>query len=146
MENLNFHKQKLYCLIIAGVGLISLFLAWKVAQGGRRMDEGFGFSYSKNGFSGMGLIAVLGIVGVIAASFMGDKTKAYEGQSKQIALGSFGAIALGAVLSLVTKMKILGYPVPSNPGIGAFLAIAVGAAGLLFLMGIVKIPDNKPKA
>jgi len=110
------------------------------------MDEGFGFSYSKNGFSGMGLIAVLGIVGVIAASFMGDKTKAYEGQSKQIALGSFGAIALGAVLSLVTKMKILGYPVPSNPGIGAFLAIAVGAAGLLFLMGIVKIPDNKPKA
>ena len=97
----------------------------------------------RNGFSGMGLIALLGIAGVIAATFfMGDKGKPYEGQTKQIALGSFGAIALAAVLTLVTKLSYGGYSAKTNTGLGAWLAIAVGIIGILFLMGIVKPPKS----
>jgi hypothetical protein len=130
------NKQKLYCLIIAGVGLISLLLPWRT----------WGGITIKNGLSGMGLVSLLGIIGVIVATFfMGDKSKPYEGQTKQIALGSFAAIAAGAVLTLVTKLSVGGYSAKTNAGLGVWLAILVGVAGALFLMGIIKIPDNKPK-
>lgn len=135
MENLNLHKQKLYTLIIAGVGLISLILPWRTIRG---------FKVA-TGFNGLGLIALLGVIGVIVAVFMSDKTKPFEGQSKQIALGSFGLIALGAVLVLVTKASYMGYKISTSPGFGAFIAIAVGAVGALFLMGIIKAPE-KPAA
>ena len=130
------HKQKLYVLIAAGVGLIALLLPWRTIGGFK----------AATGFNGLGLISLLGVVGVIVATFMGDKSKPFAGQTKQIALGSFGAIALGAILVLVTKASFRGYKIPTNPGLGAFIAIAVGVAGLLFLMGIIKVPDNKPKA
>jgi hypothetical protein len=143
------HKQKLYCLIAAGVGLIALLLPW-ITIGG--------FAYRK-GFDSWGFLAVAGVAGVIAASFLGDKTKPYEGQFKQIALGSFAAIALAGVITFLTKNSIgggrrgIGYgDIEVNmgrfikPGFGVWLAILVGVAGVLFLMGIIKIPDNKPKA
>lgn len=129
------NKQKLYCLIGAGAGLISLILPWRTFSG---------FTVA-NGFSGLGIIALLGVVGVAVATFMGDKTKPYEGQTKQIAMGSFGAIALGGLLTLLTKASWSGLKVSTSPGIGLFLALAVGVLGLLFIMGIVKLPDNKPK-
>jgi hypothetical protein len=133
------NKQKLYCLIFAGVGLISLLLPWRT----------WGGLTIKNGLSGMGLIALLGVIGVIVATFfMGDKSKPYEGQTKQIALGSFAAIAAGAVLTLVTKLSVGGYSAKTNAGLGVWLAIAAGALGILFLLGIVKVPksiDDKMK-
>ena len=133
---LGLNKQKLYALIAAGAGLISLILPWRTVRG---------FTVA-NGFNGLGLIALLGVVGVAVAVFMGDKSKPFEGQMKQIALGSFAGIAVAALLVMLTKVSYAGFKVPTSPGIGAFLAIAVGVAGVLFLLGIVKIPDNKPKA
>lgn len=130
------HKQKLYSLILAGAGLISLLLPWRTIRG---------FTVA-NGFNGLGLIALLGVVGILVAIFMGDKTKPFEGQMKQVALGSFGAIILAGILIIVTKASYGGYKISTSPGIGAFLGLAVGAAGLLFLMGIIKVPENKPKA
>lgn len=130
------NKQRLYSLIGAGAGLISLILPWRTLGG---------FTVA-NGFNGLGIIALLGVVGVAVATFMGDKTKPYEGQTKQIAMGSFGAIALGGLLTLLTKASIGGgIKMSTSPGIGLFLALAVGVLGILFIMGIVKIPDNKPK-
>jgi hypothetical protein len=123
------HKQKLYCLILAGVGLIALLLPWRTISG----------------FSVASLIALLGVGGIVAATFMGDKTKPYEGQTRMIALASFAAIALAAILVIATKVGVAGargYKISTSPGMGLFLGIAVAAAGLLYLMGIIKIPEK----
>ncbi len=135
MENVNFHKQKLYALIAAGVALISLFLPWATYSFG-----GYGAG-SVNGLRGEGLITLLGVGAVAVASFMGDKMKAYEGNFRNIALGGFGAIILGAVIAFIS-VSGKGRGVV-KPGFGIYLAILVGVAGLLFLLGIIKVPDNK---
>jgi hypothetical protein len=133
MENLNFHKQKLYSLIVAGVGLIALFLPWATVSYG-----GYGGG-SVNGLRGEGLITLLGVGAVAAAAFMGDKTKMFEGQTRMIALGGFGAIIAGA---LIAFLSVSGKPV-IKPGFGIYIAILAGAVGLLFLLGIIKFPENK---
>lgn len=138
MEQMNFHKQKLYALIAAGAALVALLLPWaKVSYGG------FGGG-SDNGLRGEGLISLLGIIAVAVAAFMGDKTKMFEGNFKNIALGGFGAIILGAVIAFINVgSKGAGIV---KPGFGIYLAILIGVAGLLFLLGVIKIPDNKPPA
>jgi len=148
MENLNLNKQKLYALILAGVALVAIVLPWASAKGGMGMGGG-----SSNGFRSWGYVSLLGVVGVVAASFLGDKAKAFEGQFKQIALISFAAIAGGALiylLRLLTGSKSFGgYKVKfsdiASPGFGLFICLLAGAAGLLFLMGIIKMPE-KPAA
>ncbi|HYC41059.1 MAG TPA: hypothetical protein VEB63_11295 [Chitinophagaceae bacterium] len=146
MENLNLHKQRLYALIAAGVALIALFLPWMAAKGG--------FGGSANGLRSWGLISLIGVGVVAAATFMGNKTSAYEGQNRQIALGGFAAIGLGALMFLV---RILtgssgagGFRVKwssvFSPGIGLFLTLVIGVAGLLYLLGYIKVPQNKPPA
>lgn len=138
MEQMNFHKQKLYSLIVAGAALIALFLPWaKVAGYG-----GYGGG-SVNGLHGEGFITLLGIGGVAAACFMGDKMKTFEGNFKNIALGGFGAIIAGAVIAMI-NISSKGRGI-IKPGLGIWLAIAAGAVGLLFLLGIIKFPDPKPK-
>src|SRR5829696_3465838 len=85
------HKQQLYSIIIAGVALISLFLPWitfSIAYGSRPV----------NGLHGWGILSLFGVIGVAIASFMGDKTTVYDDTFKKVALGSFAAIALGALL------------------------------------------------
>ncbi len=142
MENLGFHKSKLYSLILAGVGLISMLLPW-FSLGG------FG---SKNGFGSWGLLVLLGIGAVAASCFMGDKSKAYDEMGKKIALGGFGAMTGGAVIYLIRILtaggnKFGGF-IKLSPGIGLFLGLAAGAIGLLLLLGIVKVPksiDDKVK-
>lgn len=135
MEKLGFHKQKLYALIAAGVALISLFLPWATVSFG-----GYGAG-SVNGLRGEGLISLLGVGGVAAACFMGDKAKVLEGNFKNIALGGFGAIIAGALIAFISVSgKGKGIV---KPGFGIYIAILVGIAGLLFLLGIIKVPDNK---
>ncbi len=137
MENLNFHKQKLYSLIVAGAALIALFLPWaKVSYGG----YGGG---SVNGLHGEGFITLLGVGAVAAACLMGDKMKTFEGNFKNIALGGFGGIIAGAVIAFI-NISGKGRGI-IKPGLGIWLAIAAGAVGLLFLLGIIKFPDPKPK-
>ena len=106
MENLNLHKQKLYSLIAAAIALITLILPWQtysVTLGGFGGFDfggggGMGRSGSANGFRGWGWLSFLGIIGVVVASLMGDKTKPYDDTFKKVALGSFGVIALGAII------------------------------------------------
>jgi hypothetical protein len=158
MENMNLHKQKLFCLIAAGVGFIALLLPWLTY--GIPLLPPF-----RKGFESWGLLALAGVAGVVAASLLGDKTKPFEGQFKLLALGSFAAIALAGILTLATKNSIgrsggygrnkyfdledisdeIGLGRALKPGFGVWLAIIVGIAGILLLMDIIKIPDNKPK-
>lgn len=136
MENLNLHKQKLYSLIVAGVALIALILPW--------ISIDFGFvSRSINGLRSWGLLSLIGVIGVGAASFlMGDKTKEFDENTKKIALGSFAAIALGALLFFI-RLSSIGGGLGSAAGLGLWLCLIAGAAGLCWVLGVIKLPDNK---
>ncbi len=146
MENLNLHKQKLYALIIAGVGLIALFLPWATVS-----VRGFGGGGSVNGLKGWGLLALLGVAAVAIASLMEDKTKEYVGNMKMIAMGGFGAMALAGVITFIRLSSAKGSGgaldygggIKVSAGLGLFLCVIAGVVGLLFVMGIVKMP-NKP--
>ncbi len=146
MENLGFHKSKLYSLILAGVALISLILPWFTVSAG-----GFG-GISKNGFGSWGLVALIGVGLVAAACFMGDKSKTFDDTGKKLALGGFGAIAGGAVIYLIRIISVgggkYGGVVKASPGFGLFIGLAAGAIGLLLLLGMIKVPksiDDKVK-
>jgi len=140
MEQLKFHKQNLYSLILAGVALISMLLPWFSVK----VSGGFGIGASKNGFGSWGLLALVGIGVVIASCFMGDKTKQYDDMGRKLALGGFGAIAGGAVIYLIRILtaggEMFGGYVKLSPGIGLFLGLAAGAIGLLLLLGMIKPP------
>jgi small basic protein len=121
------NKQKMYLLIFAALGLISLLLSWAKISA-------FGMSHSQNGLKGEGLIALLGVVGLCVAALMGDKAKTLDTNMRYVALGSFGAIILAALLVFLSIKS------PVKPGLGLFLAFGVGILGLLLLLGVVKPP------
>lgn len=121
------NKQKMYLLIFAALGLVSLILPWAKVSA-------FGFSHSQNGLKGEGLIALAGVIGLVVAAFMGDKTKALDTNMRYVALGSLGAMILAALLVFLSIKS------PVKPGLGLFLDIIVGVLGLLLLLGVVKPP------
>ncbi|MEQ1676959.1 MAG: hypothetical protein ABL876_09675 [Chitinophagaceae bacterium] len=148
MDNLGFHKSKLYSLILAAVALISMILPWFSIKA----VGGFGIGASKNGFGSWGLLVLVGIGLVAAACFMGDKLKSFDDMGKKLALGGFGAMAGGAAIYLIRIFSVgggkYGGMVKASPGIGLFLGLAAGAIGLLLLLGVVKVPksiDDKVK-
>lgn len=140
---MKFHKQKLYSLILAGVGLVSMLLPWfsvKASMGGFG-----GYGVSKNGFGSWGLLVLIGIGVVAAACFMGDKSKEFDEMGKKLALGGFGAMAGGALIYLIRILTVggskgFGGMVKASPGIGLILGLVAGALGLLILMGMIKPP------
>lgn len=137
MEQMNFHKQKLYSLIIAGVALVAIILPWITVSLG-----GFGSS-SANGFRGWGLLSVLGVGAVAAACFMGNKALAFDDTFKKVALGGFGAIAAGALLFFFRLNSVAGGFGGVSSGFGLWICLVAGLAGLGLVLGLIKIPDNK---
>jgi hypothetical protein len=139
MEKINLHQQKLYSLFIGGGALLGLILPWAVVSG----YGGFGGGSSQNGFAGWGLLTLLGIIGVVVSSFMGDKTKEYDKNMKIVALSSFGAVTLGAfIVFMQLSGNRGGFGVKT--GIGLWITILAGVAGLLWVTGVVKAPPKKP--
>jgi hypothetical protein len=115
MEQMNFHKQKLYALIIAGVGVISCLLPWY------RIDFGF-VNSSVNGMHGVGIITFLAFIGAGVVTFIGgDKSKPFAGQFKLIAAGCFGGAALFALIQFLNQTTFASF--------GIWLAIIAGIAG-----------------
>lgn len=135
MEQLNLHKQKLYSLIIAGIALISLMLPW--------INLGMGFigGATVNGFRGWGILSLIGIIGVALACFMEDRSVEFGEMSKKIALASFGAIGVGALLFFFRiNAKTMGF---GESGIGIWICLIAGVIGLVFVLGKIKLPDPK---
>ena len=135
---MNLHKQKLYALIVAAVGLISIFLPWwKVSYAGY---GGFGgISASQNGFEGLGILAFLGFVGAGVVTFvMGDKTKPYEGQAKMIAAACFAGAALIGLIQFARQSRFTSF--------GLYLCIIAGVAGavLVWVMKPEQLEGKKP--
>src|SRR5688500_13300033 len=112
MENL--HKQRLYSLIIAGVALIALFLPWLTVKG-----YGIG---SRNGLNSWGLLVLIGVGIIAAASFMGNKNLGFDENGRKLALAGFGLIAGGALIYLIRVLTVAGGRYLS-PGLGLFLAL-----------------------
>ena len=147
MENVNLHKQKLYALIVAGVALISLILPWMTVSYDFGGFGGAGGSRSANGFRGWGYLSLIGVIVVVIASLLGDKTKGYEAMHKNLALAGFALVVVGAVIFFIRIGSVgnAGFMgVKTGPGFGLWIAIIAGLAGLGWVSGLIKMPDNKP--
>ena len=140
MEQINLHKQKLYALIIAGVALISLMLSWLSVNV-------FGISSSVNGFRSWGLLSLAGVGGVAALCFTGNRQLGFLPEQRNFVLGAFGAIALGALLFLLRKNSISGgmFSDMVSTGIGLWLCLIAGLAGLGITLGFIKITTGTSK-
>src|SRR5215471_14516229 len=119
----NLHKQRLYSLVIAAVALITLFLPWITV----------GFLGSLNGFRGWGIFALLGILGVAVSAFAGNKTLTYDDTMRKVVAASFGAIALGALIFVLTKGS--SYGPFAGTGVGTWLCLIVGLVGVILSLG-----------
>lgn len=132
------HKQKLYCLIFAGVALIAIFLPWL------SISLGIFGGGSVNGFRSWGMLSFFGVIGVAVASLMGDKALPFDDTFKKVALGSFGAIALGALIFFL-RISSEGLGVGSA-GFGLWIALIAGVLGLVWVLGKINLPDINKKA
>jgi peptidoglycan/LPS O-acetylase OafA/YrhL len=138
MQQVNLHKQKLYAVIAAAIGFISVLLPWwKFSYG----FGGFGGGYSINGLRDLGIITFLGFIGAGVVTFlMGDKTKPYEGQQKMIAAACFAGAALFALIQFIRQSHFTS--------IGLYLAILAGAAGavIVYVLKPEQLEGTKPPA
>ena len=136
MEQMNFHKQKLYSLIAAGIALVALLLPWVAI-------DFLGASQSWNGLRGWGLLSLVGVLGVGALSFMGNKPDDYTREYKRYVMIAFGAIVVGAVLFFLRKSSVVGgFDDLVKTGLGLWICLVAGLAGLALNYGLIKI-ENK---
>ena len=138
MEQANFHKQKLYALVIAVVALVALLLPWLSINI-------FGMSQSWNGFRGWGILSFLGILGVGALALLGDRSADYTPDFRNYTKIAFGMIALGAFLFFLRKNYVAGSDFGGlKTGIGLWLCLIAGLAGLALFLGFIKIETKRP--
>lgn len=134
MENLNFHKRKLYALILAAAALLGLILPW--------FSSGSGFwSYAINGFHSWGLLVLAGVLGIEATCLYGNTQSDFDESKRRFTLYCFVVITAGAVITFIralTEGASLGIF-----GIGFYLSLAAGVLGTLWILGRVKLPDIK---
>src|SRR5687768_12786903 len=135
MDQLNFHKQKLYALIAAGVALVALLLPW---------INVFGLQ-TVNGLRGWGILSLFGVIVVGILTMLENKSSEYSAEYKKYTMIAFGAIALGALLFFLRKNSVVGGGIFNDAvktGIGLWICLIAGLAGVALLYRLVKI-DNK---
>jgi hypothetical protein len=141
MDQLNLHKQKLYALIAAGVAFISLLLRW--------ISVNFlGVSNSVNGFRGWGIASLLGIIGVFALTLLSNRMEEYNKDLKKYVTISFAVIAAGALLFFLRKNSVMGGANMFtndlvSTGIGLWICLIAGLAGIALLNGLIKFSPGK---
>jgi hypothetical protein len=139
MDQLNFHKQKLYSLIAAGIAFVALLLPW---------INVFGLS-TWNGLRGWGMLSLIGVIAVVVLTFMEkNKSTEYSPENKKYAMIAFGAIALGALLFFLRKNAAIGgglFNDSVRTGIGLWICLVAGLAGVALLYGLIKIEDKSVK-
>jgi hypothetical protein len=128
MEQMNFHKQKLYALIAAGIGVIAMFLPWWKISFGGIFGLGGGMSTSINGMRDLGILAFLGFAGAGVVSFLGDKTKPFDGQFKLIAAGCFAGAGLFTLIQFLRQTSFTSF------GIWLSLIAGIGGAVIVYVL------------
>lgn len=121
------HKQRLFILIAAAVGLVGCILPWQ------SVSMGFLGTVSANafnsGWAGYGTLA--GIIGAGAVIFKDkDRSQVVAPDTKKIVLGAAGAAALFSLLAIVIIASgSAGYMgIGVSLGIGPFFTLIAGAA------------------
>ncbi|MGZ8536638.1 MAG: hypothetical protein ACXWV9_00180 [Flavisolibacter sp.] len=135
MDQLNFHKQKLYALIIAGVALVALLLPWLNVFGLQTV----------NGLRGWGILSLFGVIVVGIVTMLENRSSEYSTEYRKYAMIAFGAVALGALLFFLRKNSVVGGGIFNDSiktGIGLWICLAAGIAGIALLYGLIKI-ENK---
>lgn len=115
------HKQRLFVVIAAAVGVISAFLPWaRVSM--------FGYSASVNGIDGGDGWLSIGLFGAAIgiALATGDKSKVLEGTMKKAVAG----IGAGAAAFMLIELLRIGFDFAS---FGVYLSLLAG-------VGVMAIP------
>ena len=130
----NFHKQRRILLIIAVIAFFTSFLPWLTYYGDSIS------SWTIYRFNGLGLIFLLVKSGAIVLPFLGKKNEPLKGILKIIGLLLFTAMLCLAAYSIT---NLIGPYSSSKPGIGVWLLIISGLAGLVVVTGILKSRSAK---
>jgi hypothetical protein len=145
MQQVNLHQKKLFALLEAAFAIIALLLPWTTYKIGQMGGFGGGGNIpSDNGFRSWGYLVVVGVIGVLICSLLGDKRRDYDNNMKLGAMASFAAIALGAIIYLIRLNNVgplqeqnTGAAVTVSAGMGLWLALAAGVIGLAWVSGIL---------
>ncbi|MBC7874019.1 MAG: hypothetical protein H7Y01_08485 [Ferruginibacter sp.] len=109
----------------------------------------FGYGWKEvtniNGYRNWGFLTLAGSFGVAIAMMMGDKLKVPDQNTRMLAIASFSAIIIGVVVTLLTEGGTKQYTntlVDRKTAFGIWFPLVTGAAGILVVTGIIKIPEN----
>jgi len=117
------HRQRRFVLIVAAIGVISVFLPWVT------IGNVLGDSINANGFSGVGIIVFIALLAAVILALMGDQTKAEEKNTWMVTLIA-GAVAL--LFGIIKYGQISGSTFGiASPGYGLWIALAASLAVIL---------------
>ncbi len=121
------HKQRIFILAAAGLGLIGIILPWQ------SVSIGFLGSASANAFNSgwVGYATIIGIIGAAGVIFKDtDKSVILPADTKKIVLAAGGAAALFSLLGIIiiTSGAADVFGVGVSVGIGPFLSLVAGLA------------------
>jgi len=121
------HKQRLFILIAAGVGLIGAVMPWQTASAGI-----FGSaSVSAFGSGWVGYATIAGILGAAGILFKdSDKSAVLAVDTKKIVLGAGGAVAVFSLLAIliISTNSTSVFGVGVSLGMGPFITLLAGVA------------------
>lgn len=146
MNNSNLNQQRLFIIIAASLGILSVFLPWSEINIGKTMGidmGGFG-GQSANGFSSLwGMLTFLCFAACIVISVIGNKTELLERKPWSLIIASGGAAFLFTVISILLKPNV-NHPVmniESSVGMGVWMSL-IAAAGIVGVSWHFKKPED----
>lgn len=122
MDQMKFHKQKLFAIIAAVLGFISCFLPW--------WNVGFaGLGVSVSGLRDLGILVFLAFIAAgVLTIISGDRTKAFDDSSRLYTGICFG---VAAVFTIIQMFKTNEF---TTNGAGIWLSLLCGAAGVFITL------------
>lgn len=145
MNNSNLNQQRLFILIAASLGILSVFLPWSsTSVGSNFMEIGELGSQSTNGFSSTwGMLTFLVFAVSIVISITGNKTELLERKLWSIVIAAGGAALLFTVIAMFNKPSIK-HPVmdiSTSIGTGAWISL-IASAGIIASAWYFKKPED----
>lgn len=137
------HRQRKFILVLAAIGVISVFLPWFTVSA-----EGLGvrISDSENGFHGTGVLVLLSFMVAGILALWGDQSRVMDKTMWMTALGA-GAIALFFVVLNLAKTSNSGQGfgfAQAGPGWGIWISL-IASVGTLAAAWLLRNPGDTLK-